>query len=329
MSFVVYASRQKEGSEKSWKSQEFVSYVLKSKESTSPTNSIFTFVPQDPKYLGKTFENVWKQGIWSLQIKQPHLQIARAYTPLPPISSCDTATHAGSALKFMIREERKGEVSGYLHKLPLGAIISLRGPLLEYKLPSDVSQILFLVGGTGIAPALQAIHCLSVRAENKETLPNIHIMWANRMREDCIGGFSDTQRANKSWYPNWSNLFVTPKEEISRSNSDLIRSPIVEHLQDVKQSSSGRVTVDYFVDEEKKFIDEKVLKSFLGLKSAVVMRNRGTNNAAKKLIVISGPDGFVQYLAGSKGWKNGREVQGQLGGLLRGISHSGWEVRKL
>ena len=45
--------------------------------------------------------------------------------------------------------------------------------------------------------------------------------------------------------------------------------------------------------------------------------------------MISGPDGFIGHFAGQKVWVNGREEQGELGGILKQLDLSGWEVVKI
>ena len=87
-------------------------------------------------------------------MKQPQLQIGRSYTPLPPTQQAEFA----GGLRFLIRREPPGEFSTYLHKLPISANIKLRGPQIEYKIPKDVDEILFLAGGTGIAPASKTLY---------------------------------------------------------------------------------------------------------------------------------------------------------------------------
>ena len=52
-------------------------------------------------------------------------------------------------------------MSTYLHRLPIGATIELRGPHVEYQIPSEVKNVIFVAGGTGIAPALQVAHAMS------------------------------------------------------------------------------------------------------------------------------------------------------------------------
>ena len=225
--------------------------------------------------------------MWSLQVKQPQLQIARSYTPLPPKEMA--AKSEPGDVEFLIRKDPQGEVSSYLHKLPLGARIDLRGPQLEYTIPQNVDEILFLAGGTGIAPALQVVHTLlKARSLSTTRLPRIHILWANRQQEEPL-----------------------------------------QVLKELESSCREELSLQYFVDDQKTFITKDVITQCL-LKSSERGRNASKmDSAGRKLVLISGPEGFVNYYAGPKVCKGGSERQGQLGGLLKNAKLNGWEVWKL
>ncbi|MCJ1322647.1 mitochondrial peripheral inner membrane protein [Xylographa vitiligo] len=272
------------------------------------------------------YEEAWQKGVWSVQIKQPQLQIARAYTPLPPPRS-DGESRTTDNLSFLIRQDPKGEVSGYLHRLSQGAIIDLRGPQIEYRIPDNVTEVLFLAGGTGIAPALQVAHTLYEARKGLVAPPKMRILWANRRREDCEGGVNDTTSRSSSRPNLWSRIFV-PEAESSINPITVEQpgsSPIALRLESLKKSHSGLVSVEYFVDEEPTRISKVVLKDVM---QSSVATSKGSSNG-RKLILVSGPDGFIEYFAGPKAWQNGKEVQGPLKGLLSQIDHSGWEIWKL
>ncbi|MCJ1285175.1 mitochondrial peripheral inner membrane protein [Xylographa opegraphella] len=304
----------------------FKSFTLESKERVSSTSSIFTLSPTTRDIGAGTYEEAWQKGVWSVQIKQPQLQIARAYTPLPPPGN-DEAYRTSGRLSFLIRHDPRGEVSGYLHKLPLGATIDLRGPQVEYAIPEDVTEVLFLAGGTGIAPALQVAHSLYEARKGRGVAPKLHVLWANRRREDCEGGINDTSSRSSSGLNLWTKFF-SPKVEsavkpTTVGQSDL--SPMVLRLETLKKFQSDLVSVEYFVDEEQTVISKAVLKDVLQ-PSVATSKERPSE---RKLILVSGPDGFIEHFAGSKAWQNGKEVQGRLKGLLSQIDHSQWEVWKL
>ncbi|MCJ1293821.1 mitochondrial peripheral inner membrane protein [Xylographa carneopallida] len=304
----------------------FQAFTLESKERVSSTSSIFTLSPTSKFKEARIYDKAWQKGVWSVQIKQPQLQIARAYTPLPPASNDEEYRETGK-LSFLIRQDPKGEVSGYLHRLPQDATIDLRGPQVEYRIPDDVKEVLFLAGGTGIAPALQIAHTLYYARAGRDVSPKMHILWANRRREDCEGGVNDTALKSSSRLNLWSNPFLS-KRQITIKHAAIEepnRSPMVLRLDSLKEPQSGLVSIEYFVDEEQTSISEAVIKGAL---QSSVATSEGSSNG-RKLILVSGPDGFIEHFAGSKAWQNGKEVQGPLKGLLGQIDHSGWEVWKL
>ena len=314
------------GAAKSGNPLAFQPFVLKSKEPVSSTSSIFTLVPAAQSLSWDLYDKAWSKGVWSLRIKQPQLQIERAYTPLPPLPG-EAEVPNQRELRLLVRQEPYGEVSGYLHKLPIGAQLDLRGPLVEFKIPEDVDEILFIAGGTGIAPALQVAHSLYHKKRDSHSPPKMHVLWANRRREDCMGGVNDSPNESPLWLTRWPfNLTSTKKfspQEVSSGESS--SSPLVRLLQFWKQRQVGQLSIDYFVDEEQNFINEKALKLCL----QKLQDDFDKCPIRRKLILISGPDGFVKHLAGPKVWVNGREVQGQLDGLLSRIDHPNWEIWKL
>jgi hypothetical protein len=293
--------------------QDFTPFALVKKEPVSSTSAIFTL--SQSHIPPGTLEEWHKKGVWSVEIKQPQLQIARAYTPLPPLDASDP-----DALRLLVRLERKGEVSGYLHRRPLGSEVEIRGPAVEYELPEHVSQVVFLAGGTGIAPAIQVAHALGNQAR-------ISVFWANRQREDCVGGLSDDPiitSTSASWYSSLTSLFnsapPSQRQDISSTCSD--KSLIVQQLDTLKHSNKA-LSINYFVDEENTFIRPQ------NVQSVVAAHQNATERQGKKIIFVSGPEGFMSYWAGPKQWLNGRQVQGALGGALAHMHLDGWQVVKL
>ena len=321
--------------------QTFTPFKLVSKESVSPTCSIFTFRAPHVSHHGSFDQNLWN-GVWSVQIKQPQLQIARAYTPLPPshVSSVGTSEDAhedAQDLRVLIRKEPKGEVSGYLHKLPEGAAVEFRGPNIEYVLPKDVEEVVFLAGGTGIAPALQVAHSLlEATTEAKHgAKPRVHILWACRKREDCLGGLSESGSRQKATAGStWSTMLgssgTTPAGDgVTNSHG---RSRIVEELEAFKTRHPDQISIDYFVDEEKRFITVEHIQRRITPRTSDTRTDPGLRAdgiQSNKFILVSGPDGFVDYYAGPKKWEGGKEVQGSLGGALARLNLQEWQVWKL
>lgn len=104
----------------------------------------------------------------------------------------------------------------------------------------------------------------------------------------------------------------------------LDKSHVVRAMDHFKSMLKEDFSVAYFVDEEQSFISSGVLRSEL------TRNNMGMEDERpRRLILVSGPDGFVSHLAGPKQWQGGRETQGMLGGLLKDAGDFGWEVWKL
>lgn len=80
-------------------------------------------------------------SIFSYYVKEPSLQVERAYTPLHYFAREDLRT-----LSFVIKRYVDGEMSRYLHRLRPGATISLRGPVPTWELgsarvPSEIVMV--------------------------------------------------------------------------------------------------------------------------------------------------------------------------------------------
>jgi hypothetical protein len=300
-----------------------VKYRLANREGVSSTCAVFTL---RPVLGGKGVEisgesgGQEKRAIKSVLFKQPQLQIASAYTLL----SAEPG-QADDELRFLIKREKGGEVSSYLHRLEAGAEVEVRGPNAEYVLPAErVRKVVFLAGGTGIAPALQVAKAVAVDEAD------VHILWANRHREACEGGKSDTLSASGSWsetFAGWSSPFGTPAKDAKAQDAAVESRPkseIVRRLEALKRDGQGGVAIDYFVDEEQRFIKP--------IEATTLVRASFSPEAkpdGKNILFVSGPEGFVNAWAGPKEWRDGNELQGPLGGVLSKLDLKGWEVVKL
>lgn len=314
----------------------FTPFILEARDKVSSTSSILT-LQSLPK--GQNTENVaaaWKAGVWSVQVMQPELQIARAYTPLPPSDDAEP-----EQLRLFVRKEPQGEVSTFLHKINRGTLVHMRGPHLEYEIPQDVDEVLFIAGGTGIAPALQVAHTLyKYRTASSGDSPKLRILWANRRREDSYKGLEPSlpQQLEEGFVTKLRGLAdrlqgkpdPQSKEVVDETPTHEARSQtrLVEEVEGLKSTYVGRVNIVYFVDEESSYITETILRRHLS-SSAATEQPSENGGTPKKIILISGPEGFVSFYAGAKSMKAGKEIQGPLGGMLRYIDPKGWEVWKL
>ena len=113
--------------------------------------------------------------------------IARSYTPLPPIA--DEHEEDTHKIRILLKREPAGEMSRYLFTLPRESTVELRGPQDEYLLPppDESTRLLFLAGGTGIAPALQCAHKLL----SSSSTSSMRILWAVRHRAEAEGAVAE------------------------------------------------------------------------------------------------------------------------------------------
>ena len=313
---VFQALQSDSASQKTLNVTSFTPFRLVGKEDVSSTCSIFTL--EQPALHGSIIRDMWAKGVWSIEIKQPQLQIARAYTPLPPL---DPAA-PDHQLRLLVRRERRGEMSNYTHNTPIDGTLGLRGPSVEHEIvdPEKIERVAFLAGGTGIAPALQIARTL-------QNSTDISILWANRRREDCEGGESDTMTTSQGGFLArlGARLGISSQSyaPILDSQTTDNSHAIVRQLSQIKAVDASSVKVDYFVDQEGAFIQA-------GHVSAVLSQApSATPTSGERVIFVSGPEGFLNYWAGPKEWRDGREVQGTLGGVLSRIDIQGWKVVKL
>ncbi|KAL9053002.1 MAG: hypothetical protein Q9162_005058 [Coniocarpon cinnabarinum] len=292
------------GGDQQLNAKDFVARTLTSKIPISLTSAIFNLNGAH----GDANDELWTRGVWSLEFKQPQLQIARAYTPLPPVKLLEESEGAWSnrtkGFRFLIRREPQGEVSNYLHGLKEGSRLELRGPHMEFAIPPNVSDVIFLAGGTGIAPALQVAYALSRRAAlaqmPSEQPVRMSILWASRTKEDVGGGVYD-QPSNLN-----TRLSAIPGQ--------------LEAIQFDKRSGDRfRLGAQIFVDEEQRFIQASDIASAMAQRPG----------EGRKLILISGPEGFVSHYAGPHGNENGIQSQGPIGGVLGGLDRRNWNIWKL
>src|SRR5699024_7358108 len=130
-----------------------------------------------------------------------------------------------------------------------------------------------------------------------------------------------SKQQTRSW---WSKLTAfynsQPVDPPLSSETVEEKNAMVKELERLKSEYPGKVTVDYFVDEENSFIGKDSIMNFTKGSD----RNLENQQPGKKLIIISGPEGFVNYFAGPKIWDQGKQAQGPLRGVLRRLHLNGW-----
>ncbi|KAI0190118.1 hypothetical protein F4808DRAFT_444943 [Astrocystis sublimbata] len=290
----------------------FSAFTITQREEVSPTAFIITLRPSswvdheeldsaqaegEPiGFLSTRVQQAWRHGLWSVEIKQPQLQIARHYTPLPPLTkppeplgeSYDEQEEQ-SNLRLLIRKMEGGEMSNYLSRQRVGDVVWLRGPHLGFDIPrrlgdrsydntrseahnaSDERGVVFLAGGTGIAPALQIAHklldhCNSDKIEGSR--PHISILWANRWGIDALGREQtlSTSSESNNWFRFWGTKGSSSDTSTHDKRNETNREPassLALQIRDLKRRYPSHFDVSYFVDAEGTFIKAKNVETAL------------------------------------------------------------------
>ncbi|KAM5383558.1 hypothetical protein ACJZ2D_002007 [Fusarium nematophilum] len=311
----------------------FVPYAITSREAISPTSFVITIVPRTPNpsppYLSGSAR--WSNPLWSVEFKQPEVQISRHYTPFPPLSGEDPSD---GALRFYIRAVGDGEMSNYLVRRQVGQDVHLRGPHVGFELAERLgghSRLVFLAGGTGVVPGMQAAK--AVLEANREA--SVDLLWAVRKREEIQDGTPPNQKS--SW------RFWQEKKPSTLDLKTPSPSPVTERLQDLKATYGDRLRIQVVVDEEGTQFQEKDIRNAI-LASPIAAATSsapgcrfhdqamhihasefalpeapgcvcGPTTPGKNLFIVSGPDGFIERYAGPKVWLGGQQTQGPVGGV--------------
>ncbi|KAI1283611.1 hypothetical protein F5Y07DRAFT_394516 [Xylaria sp. FL0933] len=293
----------------------FSAFTIMAREQVSPTAFIITIRPsawvnpdgtgpgrveEDEElagFMSSRIQEAWRHGLWSVEIKQPQLQIARHYTPLPPLSrSADDKTtvedghldEVQADLRILIRRMDGGEMSNYLSRQRVGDTVWLRGPHLGFDIPrrlgsrddyesgSEISEagdekgVVFLAGGTGIAPALQIAHRLLDSNDHSErigSVPRISILWANRWGADAIGREEppSTQKTPGSWFKFWTGRAdpSAGQQENHEQPSKESALSLAHQIRDLKRRHPAHFNISYFVDNEGSFIEARHIETAL------------------------------------------------------------------
>jgi hypothetical protein len=327
----------------------FTPYTITAREAISPTSFVFTVSPNNPPkslpYLSPDSPS-WRYPLWSVEFKQPEVQIARHYTPLPPQDGDDPRD---GTLRFYVRAIGDGEMSNYLSHLREGQNVFLRGPHQGFDVLGRLGtrkQLVVLTGGTGLVPGMQAVEAVLTSGDDTTS----RILWAVRKREEVQQALPP---ARSSW---WSG--PEPRELQVGLKSP---SPVARQLEKMKKKFGDRLQIHIAVDEEKSTFSESFLASTLkATETTDTMRleeadcrlhSQSLHRAVsefepqapscdcagpgKNLLLVSGPDGFITHYAGPKVWLGGLHTQGPVDGMVRQIQardsrfKSDWLVLKL
>ncbi|KAJ3523528.1 hypothetical protein NM208_g12413 [Fusarium decemcellulare] len=326
----------------------FVPYAITAREAISPTSFVITIVPQTPNpslpYISNDAAR-WRHPLWSVEFKQPEVQISRHYTPLPPLAG---ENPADGTLRFYIRAVGDGEMSNYLTRRQVGEDVFLRGPHVGFELAERLGQhsrLVFLAGGTGVVPGMQAAK--AVLEANRDA--RVDLLWAVRKREEVQNSGPPKQSSWKFW---------AGKKPSALGLDTVNPSPVTKRLQDLKATYGERLRIQVVVDEEgTQFQERDIEKAILASPGPPTSSSYGCRfhdqlmhvhasefalpeargcvcersshiKPGKNLFIVSGPDGFIERYAGPKIWLGGQQTQGPIGGMAGQIQRQNPSLAK-
>ncbi|KAF3771006.1 hypothetical protein M406DRAFT_246582 [Cryphonectria parasitica EP155] len=314
-----------------------------SNEPVSPTAFVLTIVTPITSLIETpnttttrdVLERAWAHGLWSLEFKQPQLQIARNYTPLPPLPDEEDAMTEEEKrmlkvgfcrLRFYMRRYDGGEVSTYLSRLQEGDEVEIRGPHLGFDIDARLGgdaggKLVFLAGGTGIAPALQAATTVLQRRGDVD----VDILWANRSSADCAGPIMRQLQALQAAYAQKGRTLrvqcVVDEEGSKVRPQDITRAISVGGRRATAAAAATSSTCSLHSQQQLEHSTEAddANRGPERRRCNCPSEEGGRGGAGKNLFMISGPDGFVGAYVGPKVWAEGAERQGRVGGVVANL----------
>ncbi|SCU85366.1 LAFA_0D15280g1_1 [Lachancea sp. 'fantastica'] len=153
----------------------FIPYKISYNDKIDSEHFMLELTPSRPQKI-----DWWKamssDKLWSIEVKQSEIMVVRNYTPLPlehvgngQIQRFPEGTFRDGKLFFYLKKYKHGEVARWLSKLPEGHIVELRGPFIDFEMPShpvggdketakgNSCDIVTFTAGTGIAPIAQML----------------------------------------------------------------------------------------------------------------------------------------------------------------------------
>lgn len=340
-----YLFNSKEGEQTTLTPDKFTKYRITYREEIAPNMIAIELSPKFSAHLdiltnGGTLWNGKK--LWSVQVKHPEIQIARKYTPLPLyymqskengeekalLRMLGTAPDEGRMI-LVVKKYNDGEMSRYLHSLPIGSEVELRGPYVEHKFPythADMKpprdpmldiptrmraeppldpsavpdNIAFFTAGTGIAPALQAL--LSTNPPRGFTSVYHSVRTRGEVPFSRFMLFLEkTGRAKFNIFVDDENRFISA-QDVPKPCPRQPRAldPVTEPV-----STDAEQTSQKWANAVAQAADKSYKPPLL---------------SGPSLAVICGPPGYISYVSGDPGLKN----DGPIGGLL---GYRGWSDR--
>lgn len=331
-----YFFADKSGSEQTVLTPEsFTTYRITNKQPVSGDTCLIEIAPKfkASNDMLKSGATLWNgKRLWSIQVKHPMIQIARNYTPLPiyfmrsdrpgepPLMRIMGTSADEGRMTLLVKRYDDGEMSRYLHSLPVGSDIEIRGPFVEHKFP---------YGAIDQLPMRQPM------LDNPSRMKAEPELDSENMQAETIAMFTAgtglTTALQLLLSPHNPPRGVIEVYHSARTRDDIPFDRFRLFLESV-----GRARFHLFVDDENKFIraedipvpqqsSEDGTVASTGLhqpkeKHRSVLQQYSDLKKNGKLIIpppssaiVCGPPGYVTYVSGNPGIDGEAEIAGLLG----------------
>lgn len=317
----------------------FTQYRITCKQQISADTMLLEISPKysASKSMLESGATLWNaKKLWSIQIKHPMIQIARNYTPLPlyfmqsdrlgepPLIRMMGSASDEGRMTLLVKRYEDGEMSRYLHSLPVGSDIEVRGPFVDCKFPYTKADSQSLR-----QPMLDVP---SRMPPEKELDPESGIIKAPNLAFFTAGTGITTAFQLLLSPHNPPRGFV----DVYHSARTIEDVPFQRYMLFLE--SVGRAKFHIFLDDEKKFISLKDIpspqidacesienptlpnetgKASKKYSSAVQQfldkSNANAYSIGVSYSVVCGPPGYIAYVAGNPGYDNVTPIGGLLG----------------
>jgi len=275
-------------------------------------------------------------SIYSYYVKEPSLQIERAYTPIGMLSRTEP-----TILDFVVKRYADGEMSRFLHRLRPGAQVAIRGPVPTWTLPAGKipDEVVLIVGGTGVTTAHQLLtNVLDAPSLAQRTPPRFRVLYAAQT-PDSLQLVPELLRLRDE-HPDLVQLalWVEHIQQTSGTLNSVHTRSLPGTLRPVEETGSWgswlRKSLG-FAGSPRQW--EFIPQSDAGAPPVAVTRGRierddvehwvGRSGDTSRVLLVCGPDGFIEAVAGPKG--RDQVSQGPLRGILAGLGYASEQVVKL
>lgn len=133
------------------KPDEFSKFKITYKQDISKDLQLIELSPSFEMYRNSVLKNegIWNgKKLWSVDVKQPEIQVVRKYTPLPMYFMQGLGENPAllrllggkpdddeGRMVLLVKKYDSGEVSKWLHRQPVGSTVEIRGPYVGHRFP--------------------------------------------------------------------------------------------------------------------------------------------------------------------------------------------------